>query len=153
MLCKKGVLKNFTRKHLCQSLPLIKLQVEACNFIKKKDSGTGVFLWTLRNFSEQLSYRTPLYDCFWMWKSIHRCKHAAIQVLEQLSRCLVWFHISSRTAVNFSKSVQKVHGLNIECINLTWDLLEYHLTFFRSFAVQKTSIDTSVLRSPSQLLY
>ena len=39
---KKGVLKNssqFTRKHLCQSLFLIKLQL-----YEKRDSGTGVFL-------------------------------------------------------------------------------------------------------------
>ena len=33
-----------TGKYLCQSLFSLKLQVEACNFIKKRDSGTGVFL-------------------------------------------------------------------------------------------------------------
>ena len=36
---RKGVLRNstkFTGKHLCQSLFLIKLQVSACNFIKKE---------------------------------------------------------------------------------------------------------------------
>ena len=26
------------------------LMPEACNFIKKRDSGTGVFLWILQNF-------------------------------------------------------------------------------------------------------
>ena len=39
LFCKKGVLKNFanfTEKHLCQSLILIKLQAYACNFIKKR---------------------------------------------------------------------------------------------------------------------
>ena len=25
-------------------------ETEACNFIKKTDSGTGVFLWIVRNF-------------------------------------------------------------------------------------------------------
>ena len=43
VLYKKRVLKNFakfTGKHLCQSLP----EAEACNFIKKRDSETGVFL-------------------------------------------------------------------------------------------------------------
>ena len=30
----------------------------------KKDSGTGVFLWTLRNFQEHFFYRTPPDDCF-----------------------------------------------------------------------------------------
>ena len=29
---------------------LIKLQAEACNFTKKRDSGWGVFLWILQNF-------------------------------------------------------------------------------------------------------
>ena len=28
------------------------------------DSGTGVFLWIWRNFTEYLFYRTPLDDCF-----------------------------------------------------------------------------------------
>ena len=29
---------------------LIKLEVSACNFIKKGDPGTGVFQWIFRNF-------------------------------------------------------------------------------------------------------
>ena len=29
---------------------------EACNFIKKRDSDTGVFLWILRSFLEQLFF-------------------------------------------------------------------------------------------------
>ena len=42
VFCKKGVLKNFgkfTGKHLCQSL-----RHEVCNFIKKRDSSTNIFL-------------------------------------------------------------------------------------------------------------
>ena len=38
----------------------------ACNFIKKRDSGTGAFLWILPNFWEQLFYRTPPGDCFYL---------------------------------------------------------------------------------------
>ena len=70
---RKVVLKKFTkftRKHLCQSLFFIKKKVasvcnfvkkkrlwhrcfpkkvaSACNFIEKRESGTAVFLWTLR---------------------------------------------------------------------------------------------------------
>ena len=40
VFCKKGVLRNFakfTGKHLYQSL-------QACNFILKNNSGTGLFL-------------------------------------------------------------------------------------------------------------
>ena len=31
------------------------------------DSGTGVFLWLLRNFEEHLFYRIPLKDYFCLW--------------------------------------------------------------------------------------
>ena len=44
---KKGVLRNFpkfTGKHLCQRLFFNKAVGLACNFIKKRVSGTGVFL-------------------------------------------------------------------------------------------------------------
>ena len=46
-ILQKAVIKNFakfTGKYLCQSLFLIKLQAEPSNFIKKRDSGTVVFL-------------------------------------------------------------------------------------------------------------
>ena len=33
---------------------------------EKRDSGTGVFLWILRNFQEHLFYWTPLDDCFFI---------------------------------------------------------------------------------------
>ena len=42
---------------------LIRLQA-GLQLYWKWDSGTGVFLWILRNFSELLFYRTPLIDCF-----------------------------------------------------------------------------------------
>ena len=66
---RKGVLRNFanfTGKHLCQSL----------YFNKIRESGTGVFLWILRNFWQHLFYRTSLGDCFllivmkWLWQSM-----------------------------------------------------------------------------------
>ena len=63
VLYKKRVLKNFakfTGKHLCQSLP----EAEACNFIKKRDSETGVFLWILQNFWEHLFLQNTSGDCF-----------------------------------------------------------------------------------------
>ena len=64
---KKGFLKisqKFTENTCARVSFLIKLkEPEACNFIKKRNSGTGVFLWILRNFKEHL-YRTPPNDCF-----------------------------------------------------------------------------------------
>ena len=56
---KKGVSENFAKFagiYLCQGLFSIKFQVKTCNFIRKK-SGTGIFLWILRDFSEQLFHR------------------------------------------------------------------------------------------------
>ena len=64
VFCKKDVLRNFpkfTGKHLYQSLFLNKLQLYL-----KKDSGTGVFLWILRNFEEHLSLQNTSGGCFWL---------------------------------------------------------------------------------------
>ena len=67
MLCKKGAFKHFSKltgKHLCQSLFLNKvagLRTQACNFVKKRGSGIGVFQWILWNFQgHTFSYRTLL---------------------------------------------------------------------------------------------
>ena len=59
MFCEKGVLRNFakfTGKHLCQSLFFNKVAGAAW----KRDSGTGFFLWILRNSKNTFLYRTPL---------------------------------------------------------------------------------------------
>ena len=65
---RKGVLSNVaksTGKHLCQSLFFNKkLWRQACNFIKK-ETGTGVFPWILRNFRENIFHRIPMDDWFW----------------------------------------------------------------------------------------
>ena len=66
---KIGALQNFakfTRKQLYQSLISIKLQDSPLPLYQKRDSGTGVFLWNLRNFSKHLFYRTPPRECF-LW--------------------------------------------------------------------------------------
>ena len=53
VFCKKGVLKNFsnfTGKHLCRSLFLIKLDAFRATILFKRDSTTGVFQQNLQNF-------------------------------------------------------------------------------------------------------
>ena len=48
VFCRKGVLRNFTKltgKHLYQSI-----------FFKKRDFGTGVFLWILWTFYKQTPF-------------------------------------------------------------------------------------------------
>ena len=62
VFCKKGVLRNFakfTGKHLCQILFLIRLQAEACIFIKK-ETLAQVFSSEFYKISKNtFSYRTP----------------------------------------------------------------------------------------------
>ena len=51
------ILKNSQENTCARVSFLIKLQTEACNYIKK-DSGTDVFLWILRKFYGDLFYKT-----------------------------------------------------------------------------------------------
>ena len=53
----KIVLKNFTKiteKHLCRVSFLIRLPAWDLQLYQKRDSGTGIFLWILRNYLGQL---------------------------------------------------------------------------------------------------
>ena len=52
VLFKKGVknVTNFTGKQMCWSLIPIKFQAFMPVTLLKRDSDTGVFLWTLQNF-------------------------------------------------------------------------------------------------------
>ena len=62
MFCKKDVLINFakfTGKYLCQILFFNKVAGLSLQFYWKRDSGTGVLLWILRNTRYTFSYRTP----------------------------------------------------------------------------------------------
>ena len=64
MLCRKGVFRNFIKftgkqLQLCRNLFLIKLQAEACNFIKKKTL-TQVFSCEFCQISQNTFFhRTP----------------------------------------------------------------------------------------------
>ena len=64
--CSLEISENSQENTVARASFLIKLQAQACNFIKKETLGTGVFLWILRNFQEYISYKTPLDDCFWL---------------------------------------------------------------------------------------
>ena len=67
IIFKTGVLKNFaifTRKHLCWSLFLIKLQDWRLVLLLKRDSNTGVFLWIMQDFEKLLFYGTSVYYTF-----------------------------------------------------------------------------------------
>ena len=55
----------FTGKHLFYSFFLMNLQVLKTGTLLKRDSNAGVFLRILRNFYEQLLWRTSANGCFW----------------------------------------------------------------------------------------
>ena len=68
MFFKIGVLKNFaifTRKHLCWSLFLTKLQTCGPATELKSNSSTGIFLRLLQNLKEHLFCKTSANGCFW----------------------------------------------------------------------------------------
>ena len=68
VLCKKGILKNFSKftgKHLCQSRFLMRLQTSGLRFIKK-ETLAQVFSCEFCKISKNtFFYRTYLGDCFW----------------------------------------------------------------------------------------
>ena len=55
---------NFTGKHRCWRLFLLKLQSQTLATLLKRDSITGVFLRNQRNFQEQLFLQNTFGDCF-----------------------------------------------------------------------------------------
>ena len=62
VFCEKGVLTNFakfTRKHLCESLFLIKLLADTDNFIKKETLAQVFFCEFYKIFKNTFSCRTP----------------------------------------------------------------------------------------------
>ena len=69
MFFKINILRNFVNfiaKHpVCRSLIFKKLQAWRTATLLKGDSNTGVFLWNLRNFYEQLFLQNTSSGCFW----------------------------------------------------------------------------------------
>ena len=58
-------ISQYSQENTCSRVSfLLKLQPRACNSLLKKDSGTGVFRWFLRNFSEHLFLQSTSSGCF-----------------------------------------------------------------------------------------
>ena len=62
---------------------LIKLHALGLQLYYKRDSGTGVLLWILRNFWEQLFCRTPPDDCF--------CRKLCVEIYKTMNNLNPWF--------------------------------------------------------------
>ena len=107
---KKGVLKNFanfTAKHLCWSIFLIKRRLQACNFVKKRlqhwcfPVKFAKFLITsvLKNISG---------GCF--YRDINRVKNAALQMFDRVlsgpQKCSAE-QLSNKISLGFQENI---HG-------------------------------------------
>ena len=135
MLCKKAVLRNFakfTGKHMCQSLVFNK--VAGLRLYQKRDSGTGVFLWILRNSS-----RTSLGGCFseekhslWYWDS-----HKKYQ---KTSTCL-WIVLPK--AINFEIRNSLLSTSYTWYVNVHNHLCWKHETNSANIYLFKVTIETS----------
>ena len=67
VFCKKSVLRNFAKftKKTCTRISFLKkLRAPGLQLYLKRDSGTGVFLWILRNFYEHLFLQNTSGGCF-----------------------------------------------------------------------------------------
>ena len=61
-----GISQNSQENTCTRDSFWIKLQISGLQLYYKRDSGIGALLWFLRNFSEQLFYRTSPGDCFYL---------------------------------------------------------------------------------------
>ena len=89
---RKGAFINFAKftvKHLCQSLFFNKV---AGFSLQKRDSGTGVFLWVLRNFCKRFFYRAPYGDCFFIKIWQITCYLKGLRTLLKTLRFVYYFN-------------------------------------------------------------
>ena len=64
VLCKKVFLKSLQNSQEKTSARFFN-KVACLQLHSKRDPGTGVFVWILRNFQERFYYRIPPDDCFY----------------------------------------------------------------------------------------
>ena len=90
---KKAALRNFKifAGKLCRSVSLLKLQGFRLSSLKS-DSDTDVFLWILRNFLENLFWRTSADDCFCIPRMNETVSIVTNQILSYIivSQYLAW---------------------------------------------------------------
>ena len=70
VVCIKSVFKSFAKftwKHLWQSFLFHKIASSGTITLSKRDSGAGVFLSILRNFSNHIFYKTPVNGLWFMF--------------------------------------------------------------------------------------
>ena len=115
VFCKKVVLRNFakfTGKHLCQSLFFNTVAGLAWNVIKKRDSGTGVFLWIFVKFVRTPFLQNTSGGCF------------CTMVMHGIQQRFAASHVSSEKSVFFCEHARQ-HAL-IWSAQQTNHVLSYH---------------------------
>ena len=86
-----------------------------------KDSDTGVFLWTLRNFYEHTFYKTPLGHCFWSFVIAVSVRYKRDLVNQRISHKVLYklFIVTLREQGN-KFFVDCGFGLNCKTRTLFW---------------------------------
>ena len=101
---KLGILKNFgnfTGKHLCWSLFLIKFQAWMSAILLKRDSNSGVFLWSLRNFLRTTFLQNTSSGSFCKLKFPKRVASCLLCGFANSPANLFWYFISVAHPVTF----------------------------------------------------
>ena len=80
-----------------------------CETLLKRDSNTGLLLWNLPHFSQQLLWRTPANNCSWI--SVANCQNTFLRFLT----CRVFNPFTAR----FSKYVWPFYNIMHERVNFT----------------------------------
>ena len=130
---------NFTGKHLCWSLFLIKLYDRRPATLLKRDSNTVVVLWDLGNFWERLIWGTSINDCSrnknkndWRKTLINSYWILHLINMYENNAWLNWFlsmWCFGKTLVTSSKSIINVSFReNFNFFHKIWKKLKYYLT-------------------------
>ena len=80
----KMVILNISQKSQENTCPLNKVAGVRSTVLLKRNSGTCIFLWVLRNFKERLFYRTPLVATSFLFNNIS-WKNLILNSLSQTS--------------------------------------------------------------------
>ena len=124
MFFKIGILKNFaifTRKHLCWSLYLTKLQTCRPVTYLKSNSNTVVFLWLLQilkntNFEKHL--RTAAFEIQWKCFLIHKIGIIILNLLwKTYSKCISLSNCNNIVVIRPTNKIAQIAG---STNNLAW---------------------------------
>ena len=121
---RKGVRKIY-RKTPASEFFFIKLQASVCNFIKKKDSGTALFLWIFKISKKTSFHRTPRGDSFWFEETMNvkRFRFLCLEIYKTINNLSPSFMKQIFELRETNRNVPEKYRLNLNIPNYN------HVTF------------------------